>query len=84
MNLVGTTLGVYLLLMAGVFVMQRSLLYPAARQVRVCIGTGCTAKGSLHVLEQFRRALARRCRRDGGGDIRRPRVGLTQLRRELG
>ena len=33
MNLVGTTLGVYLLLMAAVFVMQRSLLYPAARQV---------------------------------------------------
>ncbi len=32
MNFVGTTVGVYLLLIAAVFVMQRSLLYPAARQ----------------------------------------------------
>ncbi|MHA1152791.1 MAG: alpha/beta hydrolase [Alphaproteobacteria bacterium] len=32
MNFVGTTVGVYLLLNAAVFVMQRSLLYPAARQ----------------------------------------------------
>ena len=29
---------------------------PAARRVRVCIGTGCTAKGSLKVLEQLRQA----------------------------
>ncbi|NQU23729.1 MAG: 4Fe-4S binding protein [Candidatus Nealsonbacteria bacterium] len=29
---------------------------PATRCVRVCIGTGCTAKGSLAVLEQFRKA----------------------------
>ncbi len=26
---------------------------PGARRVRVCIGTGCTAKGALNVLEQF-------------------------------
>lgn len=32
MNLLGTSLGVYLLLTGMVFVMQRSLLYPAARQ----------------------------------------------------
>ncbi len=32
MNFVGTTVGVYLLLCGAVFVMQRSLLYPAARQ----------------------------------------------------
>ncbi len=32
MNFVGTTVGVYLLLNAAVFVMQRTLLYPAARQ----------------------------------------------------
>jgi NADH-quinone oxidoreductase subunit F len=31
---------------------------PHARRVRVCIGTGCTAKGSLSVLEQFRQAAA--------------------------
>jgi len=29
---------------------------PRARRVRVCIGTGCTAKGSPKVLESFRRA----------------------------
>jgi len=29
---------------------------PATRRVRVCIGTGCTAKGSLKVLERFREA----------------------------
>ena len=29
---------------------------PAMRRVRVCIGTGCTAKGSLKVLERFREA----------------------------
>ena len=29
---------------------------PAVRRVRVCIGTGCTAKGSLRVLERFRQA----------------------------
>ncbi len=33
MNLLGTTVVVYLLLCGAVFVMQRSLLYPAARQV---------------------------------------------------
>ncbi len=33
MSFVGTTVGVYLLLCGGVFVMQRSLLYPAARQI---------------------------------------------------
>ncbi len=32
MNIIATTVGVYLLLNAAVFVMQRSLLYPAARQ----------------------------------------------------
>ena len=29
---------------------------PAARCVRVCLGTGCTAKGSPAVLERFRQA----------------------------
>ena len=29
---------------------------PAVRRVRVCIGTGCTAKGSLRVLERFQQA----------------------------
>ena len=32
MNFIGTTVSVYLLLNVAVFVMQRSLLYPAARQ----------------------------------------------------
>jgi len=31
---------------------------PRARRVRVCIGTGCAAKGSLRVLERFRAAAA--------------------------
>ncbi len=31
---------------------------PAARRVRVCLGTGCTAKGAPKVLEQFRVAAA--------------------------
>ncbi len=29
---------------------------PSARRVRVCIGTGCTAKGAFKVLERFRAA----------------------------
>jgi len=29
---------------------------PGARRVRVCLGTGCTAKGAPGVFEQFRRA----------------------------
>ena len=29
---------------------------PKARRVRICIGTGCTAKGALRVVEQFRKA----------------------------
>ena len=29
---------------------------PAVRRVRVCIGTGCTAKGSLRVIERFHKA----------------------------
>jgi NADH-quinone oxidoreductase subunit F len=31
---------------------------PAVRRVRVCIGTGCTAKGSLGVLQRFQQAAA--------------------------
>ncbi len=31
---------------------------PSARHVRVCIGTGCTAKGSLGVLDRFHAAAA--------------------------
>ncbi len=33
MNIIGTAVGVYVILTLAVFVMQRSLLYPAARQV---------------------------------------------------
>jgi NADH:ubiquinone oxidoreductase subunit F (NADH-binding)/(2Fe-2S) ferredoxin/NAD-dependent dihydropyrimidine dehydrogenase PreA subunit len=29
---------------------------PKARRVRICIGTGCTAKGAPRVIEQFRKA----------------------------
>ena len=32
MSFIGTSVSVYLLLVAAVFVMQRSLLYPAAHQ----------------------------------------------------
>ncbi len=32
MNFIGTAVGVYALLLVGVFIMQRSMLYPAARQ----------------------------------------------------
>ena len=32
MNFIGTAVGVYVLLLVAVFVMQRSMLYPAARQ----------------------------------------------------
>jgi hypothetical protein len=32
MNFIGTVVAVYVLLLVAVFVMQRSLLYPAARQ----------------------------------------------------
>jgi NADH-quinone oxidoreductase subunit F len=31
---------------------------PARRRVRVCIGTGCTAKGARGVLDEFRRKVA--------------------------
>ena len=31
---------------------------PAARAVRVCLGTGCTAKGSQQILDRFRQAAA--------------------------
>ncbi len=36
----------------------RGLLRRDARRVRVCIGTGCTAKGAAKVLERFREAAA--------------------------
>ena len=31
MNMIGTAVGVYVLLLVAVFVMQRSMLYPASR-----------------------------------------------------
>ena len=37
---------------------------PAARSVRVCLGTGCTAKGSPKIFERFRQAAAELGRED--------------------
>lgn len=50
----------------------RAGLDPSAPQVRICMGTGCTAKGAVAVLEAFRRAAEEYGEAAAGGTRRVP------------